>query len=224
MRRLLNKPGDTTPLSEGLFRKYFKNSIDERKRVVRGYSYDDGSCLWHALVVCKLQGDRLRSYGRGSAPTREEGLELRRHVASKITKRSWSDFWENKMKVAQYPTRASILKKFENPSTWSDVWMILFAAHVLDVNIVFFVGRENQIYCGLPMDTSRRTLLVYWSNYTHFEPVIVLDRDGKPLLSELPTPRSSEGLGSKVAAEIFDEHQDLCADVGLDDILPFEDV
>lgn len=226
----LDKPGDTTQVSGKVFERYFSKAVQDPKRVVRAFSHADGSCLWHALVICMLPKHKLvHALNPDSGHTRiEHGHALRKRVRQRISKASWNSFWTQTMGVTHYPTAKSIIKSFDNTKTWSDVYMIVWAGHVLDCNIVFFDGWEDAVYCGLPMNPSKKTMLVWWKDHSHFEPVIIMNKQlTVPIINSLPPihrgPRIEQHenafTAKKVAQTIFDEHGESCAGVELEDVL-----
>lgn len=218
----VEKVGDRIPVSSRVFNKYFARAVGDNNRVVRGHSHDDGSCFFHALAVCL-------SNAKGMDADDSAGLELRRAIARTINKRDWKAFWENEKGLKYYPTSKSLRKMMDNPSTWADVWIILWTAHVLGINILFWDSKTDDLYCGLDDDgmDERSSAYIWWANNVHFEPIVVLSKDLRhpiigmfnPLHARKNNDPHSE-LNKKIVQSVKNSHTKICKNVTLKHIIP----
>lgn len=225
------KPGDIVPLPRKVFESYFRGPLEDRKRVCRAYSHDDGSCLWHALHICLLKRQDLNDYERTVLKARKKpGHELRKRVANVISSRGgkqrWQRFWK-KRGVKWHPTAKAILKRFNKMSTWSDVWMIVFGAHVLKINITFWDSKTNRVYCGLGGNDSLKSAFIWWQDHAHFEPILVLDKEcSRPIINlfaavdDVDTNDDAHNLSRRIATKVSAAQKNMCGDMEPRDIVP----
>ena len=152
------------------------------------------------------------------------GLKLRKVIQHAVDDR-WDNYWRNETKhdpslLARVHDRKKVTKMLHNPSTWADVYMIKFAMHVLDLNVLFFNQSTSSIYCGVQGDKmmTQPTVFVMWVNNSHFQPILRLSCDG----SKHPKVKGIFRYGNdRIVKHIFNvwKNQDKCHTVGLGAVL-----
>lgn len=217
----VDNPGDFKQLPDAVMTKYFPAVAPGR--MCRGYSHDDGTCLFHALHICMLPEHKLRRMTRdgGWHPDPSKGHALRKRVADTVNKHDWNSFWSGRG-VKWYPTARSIKKRFAKPSVWSDVWMIVWAGRVLKHNIYFFDSSTKDLYCGLDADPALPSLFVWWQSHSHFEPILLLETDKTmPLAGTFPPVlKPGSSLPGTISLSVSRGHKGKCQDVELADVVP----
>lgn len=120
---------------------------------------------------------------------RQVGLDLRRRLAQELQEHPnlWKKFQATKhinleRTDKKRQTHKDIVKELFNVSTWADIWTICYCAWRLRVNVLFInpASSDEPIYCGV--ENFRHfgiTVFIYWSNHTHFEPVVQVECNGK---------------------------------------------
>ena len=124
----------------------------------------------------------------GERERRQLGLKLRKLVKDAVETR-WDSFWTKKTQQTPHLLnrvydKPTVLRMLSNPGVWADVYTILFAMHVLDVNILFLDQNRSNIYCGVQGERMRQqpTIFVMWVDNSHFQPILRLtcDANGRP--------------------------------------------
>ena len=155
-------------------RRYFPPQ--SRKQYVRGGTNADGSCFYHTLgMVINYEG-----YWEKNAKEQQRlGKEFRRVIFDSITAEAWGRFWQkNKVAAKDVPDLEEIRNQIENPSTWADVFSILFVVDVLGLNILVFDVSAGKLYCGTHNPSAKRpTILMAWVHNAHFEPLLEFDTE-----------------------------------------------
>lgn len=118
-----------------------------------------------------------------SLPERKQkvlGHKLRKLILDAVDTK-WDSFWKKKTggslelinRVHDASSAKEMLKK---TSVWADVYLILFAMHVLHLNILFFDDSSGSIYCGVHGENMRKqpTIFILWVNKSHFQPILRL--------------------------------------------------
>lgn len=168
-------PGNITALPKQIRKKYF-TSFDED--YVRYGVSDDGSCLFHSIAASL----NLSNYHHRSLKTKKKiGRNLRRIIQRTLTPVSWKEFWDSRgISSNDVPNVQSVIKKMRNPAQWSDVYMILYIMDTLGLNIIFFDGKTNSMYCGVRgKSNAKQTVFILWVNRAHFEPVFSIHKSKK---------------------------------------------
>ena len=133
-----------------------------------------------------MHGDYAR--GLTERGRRSLGLKLRKLVADAVETR-WDKFWDAKTGrspelLSRVYDKATVTGMLRQPSVWADVYTILFAMHVLNLNILFFDQSRHAIYCGVQGERMRQqpTVFVMWVDNAHFQPILRLtcDARGRP--------------------------------------------
>ena len=157
--------------------------------------HDDGSCFFH--TVCSAL-NLSNCQDKSPAARQRIGHQFRRMVQHKLSQESWEGIWQRR-KVQDpglLPKVNKVRSMLGNTKTWADVYMIFLTMDLYDLNIIFFDGNSDQIYCGVRglAPHKQRTLLVLWINHAHFEPIIrqesgnkktFLYPEGDPFISRL---------------------------------------
>ena len=141
--------------------------------------HDDGSCFFHT-VCCALNFSNCQ--GKSASARQRIGHQFRRMVQHKLSQESWDGIWQRR-KVRDrglLPKVNKVRSMLGNTKTWADVYMIFLTMDLYDLNLIFFDGNSDQIYCGVRglAPHKQRTLLVLWVNHAHFEPIVREERGG----------------------------------------------
>ena len=146
------------------------------------------------------------------------GKEFRRVIFDSITEEAWARFWKkNKVATKDVPDLGEIRKQIENPSTWADVFSILFVVDVLGLNILVFDVSAGKLYCGTHQPSAKRpTILMAWIHNAHFEPLLEFDtetlkvrtlfsrrRDGRSVLDHILKLYAKEGCPNVTIHQIL---------------------
>ena len=135
--------------------------------------HDDGSCFFHT-VCSALNLSNCQS--KSPAARQRIGHQFRRMVQHKLSTQSWNDIWQKRKLRDKHllPKVDKVRGMLGNTKTWADVYMIFLTMDLYDLNIIFFDGTSDQIYCGVRglQPENQRTLLVLWVNHAHFEPIV----------------------------------------------------
>jgi len=196
------KAGDFAAIPSSL-KRYFPNQ--STKQYIRGGTNADGSCFYHTV------GMAINYEGYWTKSPKEQqvlGKEFRRVIFDSISQEAWSRFWKkNKVSAKDVPDLDDIRKQIENPSTWADVFSILFVVDVLGLNILVFDVSAGKLYCGTHNPSvNRPTILMAWIHNAHFEPLLELDtqtlkvrtlfsrrKDGRSVLDHILQLYAKEG-------------------------------
>ena len=206
------KAGDFAAIPVRL-QRYFP---DQRtKRYLRGGTNADGSCFYHTLgMVVNYSGYWTKT------PKEQQrlGKEFRHVIFDSITQAAWDRFWKkNKVVSKDVPKLADIRAQIENPSTWADVFSILFVVDVLGLNILVFDVSAGKLYCGTHRPNVKRpTILMAWVNNAHFEPLLEMDtktlkvrtlfssrKDGRSVLDHILRLYAEEGCPNVTIHQIL---------------------
>lgn len=116
---------------------------------------------------------------------RQVGIALRKKLGRELEKQPtlWKQFKSqvhiNPKKTDKNQTLQGVINDFEDKHAWADIWTIRYAAWRLKINTLFINPDSTMepIYCGVEnFEQPLRTVFIYWSNHSHFEPVIkILD-------------------------------------------------
>lgn len=164
-------------------------------------------------------------YGAATEAQRKQlGHHLRRYVMDAVNSK-WDGFWKSKTQsqpelLNRVYDKGQVKKMLMDTSVWADVYVILFAMEVLDVNILFFDENKGSIYCGVHGNNMKTqpTVFVLWVNNSHFQPILRLScsADGQQQVKGLFWHGSDD-----VVKHVFErwEKQEQCPAVGLDMVL-----
>jgi len=194
-------------------KRYFPDQ--STKRYVRGGTNADGSCFYHTVgMAINYEG-----YWRKSPKEQQRlGKEFRRVIFDNISQEAWSRFWKkNKVAAKDVPDLDVIRKQMENPSTWADVFSILFVVDVLGLNILVFDVSAGKLYCGTHNPSADRpTILMAWIHNAHFEPLLEFDtqtlnvrtlfsrrKDGRSVLDHILNMYAKEGCPNVTIHQIL---------------------
>lgn len=197
--------------------RYFPTQ--RRKQYLRGGTNADGSCFYHTLgMVVNYEG-----YWAKSAKEQQRlGKEFRRVIFDSITDEAWARFWrKNKVTTKDVPNLSEIKNQIKNPSTWADVFSILFVVDVLGLNILVFDMSAGKLYCGTHNPNAKRpTILMAWIHNAHFEPLLEFDtetlkvrtlfsrrKDGRSVLDHILRMYAQEGCPNITIHHILKRRQ-----------------
>ena len=198
-----NTPAGTFAAIPTALRRYFPPQ--SKKQYMRGGTNADGSCFYHTLgMVINYEG----YWSKNAKEQQRLGKEFRKVIFDSITTEAWGRFWQkNKVDAKDVPDLAEIRRQIENPSTWADVFSILFVVDVLGLNILVFDVSAGKLYCGTHNPSAKRpTILMAWIHNAHFEPLLEFDtetlkvrtlfsrrRDGRSVLDHILKLYAKEG-------------------------------
>ena len=135
--------------------------------------HDDGSCFFHTVCSALNLSD---CQSKSPAARQRIGHQFRRMVQHKLSAQSWNNIWKKRKLQDRnlLPKVDKVRTMLGNTKTWADVYMIFLTMDLYDLNIIFFDGTSDQIYCGVRglQPHNQRTLLVLWVNHAHFEPIV----------------------------------------------------
>lgn len=206
------KAGEFSAVPSSL-KRYFPDQ--PTKRYIRGGTNADGSCFYHTV------GMAINYEGYWEKSPKEQqrlGKEFRRVIFDSISQEAWSRFWrKNKVAAKDVPDLDDIRKQIENPSTWADVFSILFVVDVLGLNILVFDVSAGKLYCGTHNPSaSRPTILMAWIHNAHFEPLLEFDtqtlkvrtlfsrrKDGRSVLDHILQLYAKEGCPNVTIHQIL---------------------
>ena len=170
------RPGNVSALPQNIERRYFNNP--EFDDFIRFGVEDDGSCFFHSISAAL----NLSNYHQRSQKSKRKiGRNLRRILQRTMTAETWKEFWESRgVQIKSVPNLRTVIKKMKNPSQWSDVYMILYIMDSLGLNIVFFDGQTQKMYCGVRgKSDAKQTVFILWVARSHFEPIFSVDANKK---------------------------------------------
>jgi hypothetical protein len=112
---------------------------------------------------------------------RQVGLELRMRLSNELSKhpKLWAKFERentiNLTKTDKIQTMGGAVDELSKKEVWADIWTIRYCVWRLQVNALFVNPSSDlePIYCGVENFTKhKRTVFIYWSNHSHFEPIV----------------------------------------------------
>ena len=143
---------------------------------IRAGTTQDGSCFYHTLATVTNIDDY---FNKSSEEQGKVGRAFRKTIHDKlsITREAWDHFWEKKRVSKELvPEIEEILTQMRNPSTWADVFAIMWICDLLDLNLMVFDMESNSMYCGtFDAKIERPTMLMAWIRHSHFEPILEFD-------------------------------------------------
>jgi hypothetical protein len=112
---------------------------------------------------------------------REVGLDLRKRLSEELVVRPelWAKFEEknrvNLERTDKKQTMGGAVDELSKKEVWADIWTIRYCVWRLGVNALFVNPSSDHepIYCGVEnFAHEKRTVFIYWSNHSHFEPIV----------------------------------------------------
>ena len=152
------------------------NQIENGKQIT--YTLDVPNPAFRTFQV-PLLTPHLKSFPENF---RQVGVMLRKKLSEELarTPSLWKQFLRtnpinlNRTDKAMQSVHETITE-LAQVDVWADIWTIRYCAWRLRLNILF-VNPDSQhepIYCGVENFTNGpKTLFIYWSNKTHFEPIV----------------------------------------------------
>ena len=194
--------GACAPLPEAIAR-YFPAEIPMRRCGVHA----TGSCFFASLAHALDVDDYHR---RSDADKRRIGHNLRTRIRRRLREggaEGWRAFWKQRG-VSEPPPLKEVDRKMKDLGEWADVWAIVFAAHVLTINVLFFDLDAGRMYCGVGDFGFPQTVLIAWVERSHFEPI----EGGTP-------PRTHFTARHPVMKRVRGGYAGECAGVRLSDVV-----
>lgn len=169
--------------------------------------WGEGSCFFHSVALLTVQNNRvigdqveyLLQFGKSTYRVRvplitpfvesfrQVGPYIRTHLARDLQKNPdlWSKFTrEVKIDLARtdkpHQTRDQVIHELQSVEEWADIWTIQYTAWRLKLNLLFINPSMPQepLYCGVEnFSNGEDTLFIYWSNGSHFEPVVKVEHN-----------------------------------------------
>jgi hypothetical protein len=115
---------------------------------------------------------------------RQVGLAMRKRLCEDLTanRQLWAEFQRqndvNLAKTDKVQDVGGTIKELVDITVWADIWTIRYTAWRLRLNVLFVnpASATEPVYCGVENFTDgRHTIFIYWSNGTHFEPIVKVD-------------------------------------------------
>ena len=188
---LTEKGGNLQPkrfsaLPKRVRKKFFRDSPN----FIRGGSVSDGTCFYHTLAQVTNIDDYFHKSEREQGAM---GRAFRKKIHDRITEDAWKHFWKKKnVEVSLVPDLKGIKDQMKNPTTWADVFAILWVCDLLDLNLLVFDMESHSLYCGtFEAKIDRPTILMAWIQHAHFEPI--LEWDAKKMRLRTLFSRRREG-------------------------------
>jgi hypothetical protein len=117
---------------------------------------------------------------------RQVGIQLRQALGRELAQypKLWAKFErENKVNLGRtdkQQTAQGAVEELGKIEVWADIWTIRYCAWRLKLNVLFVnpTSAQEPIYCGVEnFDQGKHTIFIYWSNHSHFEPIVQLEGD-----------------------------------------------
>lgn len=117
---------------------------------------------------------------------RQVGLDLRKRLSDELAGNPelWNKFEAqntvNLEKTDKKQTIGGAVGELSKTETWADIWTIRYCVWRLSVNALFVNPSSDHepIYCGVENFANHaRTVFIYWSNHSHFEPIVQVEGD-----------------------------------------------
>lgn len=114
---------------------------------------------------------------------RQVGIRLRQRLGKELSQRPnlWQKFRKQNnidtSHAGKIQTVQGGIKELNDPSVWADIWTIRYCAWRLRVNTLFVnpSNAHEPLYCGVEnFNRGKHVLFIYWSNHSHFEPIVYL--------------------------------------------------
>lgn len=140
--------------------------------------HDEGNCFYDTISSAMNVDDW---HSQSLSKRRKIGLDLRKTIYGSITKKRWETFWKlKKVDLKQVPSYQEIRKQIKNPTTWADVFAILYVADKLHINLLVFDTTTGRLYCGTNQQVEGKsvhptTVFMAWIAHSHFSPLMEVD-------------------------------------------------
>lgn len=114
---------------------------------------------------------------------RQVGIQLRKRLGKELEQnpKLWEQFEShvhmNLERTDKHQTMGGAIKELAQKEVWADIWTIRYCVWRLKVNALFVNPSSSQepLYCGVEnFEHENRTVFIYWSNHSHFEPIVQL--------------------------------------------------
>ena len=115
---------------------------------------------------------------------RQVGIELRKRLGEELAQnpKLWTQFQKennvNMEKTDKKQTMGGAVDDLSKKEVWADIWTIRYCVWRLQVNALFVnpSSEHEPIYCGVENFAKQgRTVFIYWSNHSHFEPIVQVE-------------------------------------------------